>query len=402
MLIKLFISVEKLLINPFNFLFFNVSRETIYPMAGLYVHIPFCFSRCGYCDFFKTTQLRSIPQFVENLKSEIALRAPDFNFQIDTIYFGGGTPSLLKPEHLTEILNAFKSFFLISDKAEITIECNPDDLSVSYLNEILNRGFNRLSIGIQSFNDLDLQKMQRRHNSHQAKMAVDNAIKVGFNNIGVDFIYGLPWSNRQSFLENLAAFQNLPVQHISAYHLTIEKGTSFFNMKRNGLLNELSDVESLEQYLLLCDGLGKAGKIHYEVSNFCIPGYFSQHNTSYWKGVAYLGFGPGSHSFVENKRFWNKSNLKQYLTSRFDLLQEEETLSRAERYNEMIMLGLRTMWGINMEHCNINFTEYFQGFNQTAEKWIDRGWLTVLNNHLICKEEHWFQVDRIIEDFLIC
>ena len=261
MLIKLFVSVEKLLINPFNFLFLNVSRETIYSMAGLYIHIPFCFSRCGYCDFFKTTQLRSIPQFVENLKSEIALRATDFNYPINTIYFGGGTPSLLKPEHLTEILNAFKNFFIISDKAEITIECNPDDLSVSYLNEIFNRGFNRLSIGIQSFNDLDLQKMQRRHNSHQAKMAIDNAIKVGFNNIGVDFIYGLPWSNRQSFRENLAVFQSLPVQHISAYHLTIEKGTSFFSLKRNGFLNELSDVESLEQYLLLCYGLSKVGKV---------------------------------------------------------------------------------------------------------------------------------------------
>ncbi len=370
-------------------------------MAGLYVHIPFCFSRCGYCDFFKSTNLKAIPAFVDSLSKEIASNSHNFPFEVNTIYFGGGTPSLLSAKLLKVVLDLFYKHYNVSNDSEITIECNPDDLNPSYLDEIINIGFNRLSIGIQSFNDVDLVKMGRRHNANQGFRVIQGAVKAGFNNIGVDFIYGLPWSNRDSFLQNLDFFKNLPVQHISAYHLSIEKGTAFHKKKLMGQMKEINDSESLEQYLLLCNGLHQVGMDHYEVSNFSKPGCFSRHNSSYWKGVPYLGFGPGSHSYVNNKRFWNKAFLNHYLSGQFNLLYQEETLSNVDRYNEMIMLGLRACWGVDMERCRLEFADLYKFFLTLADKWCKRGLLYIEESHLKCREESWFQVDGIIEDFIV-
>ena len=369
-------------------------------MAGLYVHIPFCFSRCGYCDFFKTTQLEHIEGFVENLKNEMQYRAPGFQYPVNTIYFGGGTPSLLSPVLLGDILNGFRKYFNVTSGCEITLEGNPDDLNPEYLDAIFKEGVNRLSIGIQSFNEADLQRMGRRHNARQSRQVVEDALGAGFENISVDFIYGLPWSSRASFLENLEIYKSLPVQHISAYHLTIEKGTPFFIEKRHGHLTELTEAESYEQYLMVCKAIAESGMIHYEVSNFCRPGYHSQHNSSYWKGIPYLGLGPGSHSNVHDKRFWNKSNLKLYLEGAFDLLYEEETLTKIDRYNELIMLGLRTIWGVDSVVLQGEFPDLSEAFLEKADKWCQTGWLFWEDVFLKCHEENWFQVDAIIEDFM--
>jgi oxygen-independent coproporphyrinogen-3 oxidase len=370
-------------------------------MAGLYIHIPFCYSRCGYCDFFKTTKLDSIPAFLGSLNHEIALRAASFPYKIDTIYFGGGTPSLIHPEFLNSILNSMQRYYEVSANPEITIECNPDDLSLSFLDGILDAGFNRLSIGIQSFNDVDLKMMDRRHNASQAFSVIDDARSAGFNNIGVDFIYGLPWSDLESFTTNIHNFTNLDVQHISAYHLTIEKGTAFYNQKQRGQINEMDDSKSLDQYNLLCQEFSRAGLDHYEVSNFCRDGYHSKHNSAYWNGVPYLGFGPGSHSFIEGKRFWNKADLKSYNSGNFNLLLREETLTNLDRYNEAIMLGLRTKWGVNIETIHHQFPDCVPHFTISMDKWCSNGALFLDQYFLKCHEKSWFQVDGIIEDFIL-
>ena len=324
-------------------------------------------------------------------------RAETFLFPIETVYFGGGTPSLLISNQIEEIISAVFENYEVTTNPEITCECNPDDLSFDYLKNIREAGINRLSIGIQSFSDNDLQFMGRRHNSKQAFKAIERSIKAGFENIGVDMIYGLPCSNHKLFSENLKKFADLPVQHLSAYNLTIEKDTPFF--KKN--LKELDDDESFRQYLILCETLKSRGMIHYEVSNFCKNGCHSQHNSSYWEGKPYLGIGAGSHSYYNGKRCWNKQDLRLYNSDNFNLIREEEILSETNKFNEQIMLGLRTRRGINLNQTETCFKSFFDDFIKTAIKWQDKGALYIENNHLICREEKWFIVDGVIEDFIV-
>jgi oxygen-independent coproporphyrinogen III oxidase len=370
-------------------------------MAGLYVHIPFCYSRCGYCDFFKTTRLDQMPGFLESLSAEIVDRSVDFPDVVDTIYFGGGTPSLLKPEFLRDILEVIRGHYTVSLGAEITIECNPDDVTPSYLTALLSMGVNRLSLGFQSFKDEDLKIMGRRHNSKQSYDVLEAASQAGFENIGVDFIYGLPWSSRDSFLENLVVFKGLNVQHLSAYLLSIEKGTSFYKLKAQGGMTEIPDSASFDQYRLLCSAMQDAGFEHYEVSNFCKPGFMSRHNSAYWQGVPYLGFGPGSHSFDGRRRFWNDANLTAYVGKNFKRLHREEVLSRQDLFNERIMLGLRTARGVDTGSFGREFPEFFNPFNTSMNRWCNNGFLYLDGTVLKCYEENWFQVDGIIEDLII-
>ncbi len=342
-----------------------------------------------------------MPDFIESLKLEIELRATKYPLFIDTIYFGGGTPSIIPINLLEEVVRVIKLNFKISDNPEITIECNPDDINRDYLEKILHLGFNRISIGNQSFNDTDLYKMGRRHNSAQGLNSIDEAKKSGFKNISVDFIYGLPWSSENLFLENLNVLKNIEVHHVSAYHLSIENKTRFYNLNQQGKLGYLNDQGSYNQYLLLCDVLTQIGMTHYEVSNFCKPGYESKHNSSYWNQISYIGFGAGGHSFVDNKRFWNKPDLKNYISKKFSLIYREENLSKTDRFNEMIMLGLRTINGVNIEDCRENFPEFYNDFYIKAKKWCGNNKLYIIENRLICNEKNWFQVDGIIQDFII-
>lgn len=361
-------------------------------MAGIYIHIPFCISRCGYCDFYSTTDLNLIEKYIQSIKKEISYCTDSFRFPVGTIYFGGGTPSLLKISQIEDIISTIYKNFDVLQNPEITCECNPDDLNLNYLKNIKKTGINRLSIGIQSLSDEDLKIMRRRHNAKQAIESVEQSIKAGFKNISLDFIYGLPWGSQKSFSENLKKFAALPVQHLSAYHLSIEKGTPFFNQK----MNELEDTESFRQYLLLCETLIKSGMIHYEVSNFCLPDFHSQHNSSYWQRKPYLGLGAGAHSCYSDMRSWNKQNIELYISDNFDFVCEYETLSEKNLFNEKIMLGLRTKEGIDLKKLEDDFKKYFRDFIKTAKKWVDKGVLFIENNHLICREEKWFIVDGVI------
>jgi oxygen-independent coproporphyrinogen-3 oxidase len=331
------------------------------------------------------------------MKNEIKYRKDLFQIPLETIYFGGGTPSLLKLTYFEELLSEIYFNFEILSDAEITCECNPDDLSLEFLENLKKTGINRLSIGVQSLSDNDLQIMGRRHTANQAIKAIEHSIKIGFENIGVDLIYGLPWSSQKTFSENLKKFADLPVQHLSAYHLTIEKETPFSKQ----FLKELSDKESFKQYLLLCETMKNKNMEHYEVSNFCLSGFYSRHNSAYWQGIPYLGLGAGAHSFYNGKRYWNKQDIDLYNSENFDLACEEETLSKTNLFNEQIMLELRTNRGVDLKKTETDFPEYFEMFKSVADKWQGRGALYIENEHLKCYEVKWFIVDNIIEDFFI-
>lgn len=370
-------------------------------MAGIYIHIPFCFTRCGYCDFYKTTRLDRIEPFFSALKQEIAYYAPNFPYKIETLYFGGGTPSLLKSGMYIELFRLLKSHYHFSSDVEITLEANPDDLNPSYIDELLSIGFNRISIGIQSFQDVDLQEMGRRHNATQALQSIHNAYQGGFRNIGMDLIYGLPWSTITAFENNLNVFKSLPVNHLSAYHLTFEEGTPFQRLLKRGVYNEMQDSKSFDQYELLCRLAGHNGFEHYEVSNFAQPGYRSKHNSSYWNGLSYIGFGPGSHSYYMGKRSWNKPDLVTYNSGNWSGISEEELLKKEDLFNEAIMLGLRTSDGINLEELQTIHPPLYDGFSKGLVKWVKKGDLFMEKNRLICKEKSWFIVDSIIKDLFI-
>ncbi len=370
-------------------------------MAGIYIHIPFCFSRCGYCDFYKTTRLDKIEPFFNVLKQEILSYVALFPYSIETLYFGGGTPSLLKSGMYNELFQLLKSNYDFNKDAEITIETNPDDLSADYIDDLLAIGFNRISIGVQSFQDADLQEMGRRHNASQSLQAIRTAYQGGFRNIGMDLIYGLPWSTTSLFQHNLEIFQTLPVNHLSAYHLTFEEGTPFHHLLQQGVYREIKDSESFRQYELLCTFTGQQGFEHYEVSNFSKPGQRSMHNSSYWKGVPYIGFGPGSHSYYEGKRRWNKSDLLTYNQGNWDRVSDEELLKKEDFFNEALMLGLRTSDGIDLEQLRSDHPALFDGFSKRLIKWVKKGDVYYEKNKLICTEKSWFIVDSIIKSLFI-
>ncbi|TCO10955.1 radical SAM family heme chaperone HemW [Natronoflexus pectinivorans] len=367
-------------------------------MAGIYIHVPFCVSKCHYCDFFKTTNTEMLNGYLDALMEEFLHRKNSFDEKISTLYFGGGTPSLIPLPNYDAIFSRLKKLYQFIPDAEITIEANPDDLSSDYLMGLREIGFNRISIGIQSFHDDDLKRMGRRHTGQQAMQSVMAASDAGFNNISLDLIYGLSWSGTDKFVENLKMLKDLPFQHLSAYHLTIEQGTNFYKQQRKGKLREMDEDESLKQYLLLCEFAQNLGMEHYEVSNFCLPGYISRHNSSYWDGTPYIGFGPGSHSFYGSSRYWNQSDLLSYIGKKFDLVREQELLTSVNKFNELIMLGLRTKRGIDMSLV----TTYFQNhFNAIMQKWVDNKFLYQEGSFLKCSEKGWFIVDAIIEDFFV-
>ncbi|WP_088653617.1 radical SAM family heme chaperone HemW [Geofilum rhodophaeum] len=370
-------------------------------MAGLYFHIPFCFTRCGYCDFYKTTRLEFMDAFLKTLFSEVDHYKEDFNHPLSSIYFGGGTPSLVKGADFAALFAAVKSAYHLQSDAEITIEANPDDLTAEYLDDLLELGFNRISIGIQSFHQRDLQEMGRRHNAQQARNAVELAWQRGFRNIGMDLIYGLPWSSTAYFKQNLEIFTQLPVQHLSAYHLTFEEGTPFHRLLKKGIYQEVSEEDSLEQYHLLRAFTRQKGFEHYELSNFCSPGFRSRHNSSYWNGVPYLGFGPGAHSYFGNTRRWNKSDLNLYLQGDWTKVCEEEQLSEADAFNETLMLGLRTCEGLDLKEMRTRFPKFYATLMEQSSRWISGAALVHENDRLFCTPGSWFVVDGIIEDLFV-
>jgi oxygen-independent coproporphyrinogen-3 oxidase len=372
-------------------------------MAGIYIHVPFCKTRCHYCDFYKSTKLQFKDQYLQKVVDELRARRDFFEEKgfVETIYFGGGTPSLISSEWIYEILNVIKFNFRTSENLEITIEVNPDDISIEYYKEILKIGVNRLSIGVQSFLDNDLQQMGRRHNAEQSYQALDVAFDSGFDNVGIDLIYGLPWAGEKHLLQNLSVVNQYPVKHLSAYHLTIEPGTKFGKDKLERKLWEVDESESEKMFWMLHEETQKMGFDHYEISNFSKDGLFSRHNTSYWTGRSYLGVGPGAHSFDGTRRYWNKADLHKYITFGYFPGVSYETLTEKDRFNELLMLDLRTKSGINIDLMKDQFSELWSVLQPGIEKWITQGFLYKEGAMVSGTRKGWFVIDGIIENLFV-
>lgn len=374
-------------------------------MAGIYIHIPFCRQKCYYCDFYKTVNTSYTGDFITALKSEIHQRKNYLEKEsVETIYFGGGTPSILKENELREILDfIYKEFQVVAD-AEITFEANPDDLSLSYLKGIFQVGINRLSIGIQSFQDEYLKMMNRRHNAKQAIECIENAIIIGIKNIGADLIYGLPNLSDKDWKASLHQVFQLPVDHLSAYHLTYHEGTAFYTWLKKGTLKELKETDSVSQFNLLLEETEKNGFEQYEISNFAKNKLYSKHNTAYWIGKKYLGLGPSAHSFNGLSRRWNSSSVESYIKALKGNLNyfEVEKLGDKEKYNEYIITRIRTIWGVSMLDIQNYYGEkQVAHFLKNIEKYKSTNLVIQKGNLFTLSKKGLFVSDEIMADLMI-
>ncbi len=368
-------------------------------MAGIYLHIPFCRKACVYCDFHFSTQFHRKGELVDALCAEMELQQSYLDtHDISSVYFGGGTPSVLTNSELEQIFDHLQRHFNILPGAEITLEANPDDLNPEKLKELQQLPINRLSIGIQSFDDDDLRFMNRTHDARQALQCVETARDFGFQNLSIDLIYGLPGRDEAHWEEQLAQAIALRVPHISAYALTVEKETVLENWIRKGKIAPLDEDMASRDFNLLHDRLQEAGYLHYEISNFALPGYKAVHNSSYWRGEPYLGLGPSAHSFNGDSRQWNVSNNQLYISSITDgeMAIEKETLSPADRFNETVMTSLRQAEGIDLDRIDSEFGVEFSYFLQRESKpLLEKGQLVEQDRHLFIPAHQRFYSDGI-------
>jgi len=327
-------------------------------MAGIYIHIPFCKQRCTYCDFYTEVAPQFIPVLIDSIIRELNIRKDYLeNSPVSTIYFGGGTPSILSNEQFLLIFDAIYKLFTVAENAEITFEANPDDLTPEFLASHHELPFNRISIGIQSFDNKDLKRINRRHTSKQSVEAVRNAQKAGFGNISIDLIYGLPFQTLETWGDQLDMALSLQIQHISAYGLTYEEGTALWKQRENGKIEVVDDLVMNEMYLLLLDKIKIKGFEAYEISNFALPGYQSRHNSAYWKQEPYLGIGPSAHSYDVVSRQWNIASIEDYIKAinSGSVYFEREELSLYDRYNDFVMVSLRTSEGLDVNIMEKDF-----------------------------------------------
>jgi oxygen-independent coproporphyrinogen-3 oxidase len=372
-------------------------------MAGIYIHIPFCKQACYYCDFHFSTSLKKKEEMLNAIKTELRLRKGEIIDEVKTIYFGGGTPSLLGKTEIQELLDVIKKNYRLSDNPEITLEANPDDLDHIKILELADSPVNRLSIGIQSFFDEDLKFMNRAHDEIQAKESLILASRY-FENISVDLIYGIPHLSEQRWRDNLRQTFDFGVAHISSYALTVEPKTALDHFIRSGKYPPIDESLAQSHFEILKKETGQRGYIQYEISNFGLEGYFSMHNTSYWKGDYYIGVGPSAHSYDGRSRSWNISNNTKYVTSiqKGEFPSEKENLSTEDRINEDIMTGLRTIWGVSLERIESSYGEQYKiKILEQAEKHLDRGTLELENDQLFITEKGQFLADGISADLFI-
>ena len=404
-------------------------------MAGLYIHIPFCKSKCGYCGFYSLPSVKLKEQFLEALGKEIVLRKDYLDGKtINTIYFGGGTPSLLSVTEIDDLLHRINDHYPVASNAEITLEANPDTLSPEYLEGLRNLGVNRLSIGIQSFFDNDLQYLSRRHDANHARQCLDWAKQAGFSNISIDLIYGLPSSDTEQWNRNLDLFFELGLPHLSAYALTLEPNSILTKQIELGKAQPVIEEDALRDYDILCRRAAENGYLHYEISNFCLSGMHSKHNASYWFGTPYAGFGPSAHSFDGTSRQWNVSSVEKYCeamsaASRSPLKGgarragdskeepcfesplpplkggnakcgiEKEILSPEQLYDEYIMLRLRTHWGIDLKYMKREMGERFSSYcEQHAQPLVAQGRLTQTREFLYLTDQQMLFADGVAEE----
>lgn len=380
--------------------------KLIKTMAGIYIHIPFCKQKCSYCDFHFSTNFKYKSELLAALQKEIILQKDHFKTEtINTIYFGGGTPSVLTEKELNLLLDAVYRNYQVNEKVELTMECNPDDITSKKINEYKKNGVNRLSIGIQSFFNDDLQFFNRAHNANEAEQSILKTQDAGIDNITIDLIYNSPLLTLKKWEQNLDKFIGLNVPHLSAYTLTVEPKTALHHLVKTKQTTLPTDEQAIEQFKLLKEKTKQAGLIHYEVSNFGKEGYFSRHNSNYWKGENYLGIGPSAHSFIKNttsqKRSWNVANNTQYIkalnqgTPYF----EEEFIDETTAFNEYILTRLRTIWGLELEYMKNTFNPVLlDHFEKELEVYKNSELITISKNTVTLTTKGIFVVDKITAD----
>lgn len=372
-------------------------------MPGLYIHIPFCKQACHYCDFHFSTTLKNRDELLMALRVELALRRTYLESKtLDTIYLGGGTPSLLEGIELRELLSELRDNYEVARSAEITLEANPDDLDPEKLQVLKDVGINRLSIGVQSFSEADLKFMNRAHNVGQAIQCIQDAQKIGINNISIDLIYGMQTLSDEQWNKNLDIAFSAGVQHLSCYSLTVEPRTALAKMIKAKKVPDIDDDKSVRQFEILMDRAADAGFEHYEISNFAKPGHYSKHNTSYWQGEPYLGIGPSAHSYDRKSRQWNISNNHEYIRKLMvgTIPAEREVLSPENLYNEYILTKLRTKWGVDSEKIKSDFgSEQSMTFLAIADFQIQDGLMEKQGNIFRLTRKGKFYADRIAADF---
>ncbi|WP_026109794.1 radical SAM family heme chaperone HemW [Flavobacterium sp. WG21] len=377
-------------------------------MSGIYIHIPFCKQACHYCDFHFSTSMKKKDEMVLALAKEIILRKNELNLtdsarsdnQIETIYFGGGTPSVLSNDEINFLIENVYKNYNVAENPEITLEANPDDLSPERILELSKSPINRLSIGIQSFYEDDLKMMNRAHNSVEAKKCLEEATKY-FDNISLDLIYGIPGLTDEMWKQNIETALSFGIPHISSYALTVEPKTALKKLIDTGKIAEPQDEAASNHFMILVDTLEKNGFIHYELSNFGKEGYFSKNNSAYWLGKKYIGIGPSAHSFDGHKRGWNVANNALYLKAiqHDELPIETEILTVSDRYNEYIMTGLRTIWGVSLERIENEFgSEYLNYLLKQSQKFLTDDLLSIENNILRPTLKGKFLTDGIASD----
>jgi oxygen-independent coproporphyrinogen-3 oxidase len=373
-------------------------------MSGIYIHIPFCKQACHYCDFHFSTSMKKKDEMVLALAKEIELRKNESqNEIIETIYFGGGTPSVLTIDDIRFLIDKVYEHYKVIENPEITLEANPDDLDNETILHYANSPINRLSIGVQSFFEDDLQLMNRAHNSAEAKKCLEFATQH-FDNISIDLIYGMPNMSNEKWVQNIETALSFNIPHISSYALTVEPKTALHKMIKVGTVPKLDDDLAQQHFHILIDTLQEKGFVHYELSNFGQPNYFSKNNTAYWLGKKYIGIGPSAHSYNGESRSWNIANNSLYLKAIAEnkLPSETETLSKTDQYNEYIMTGLRTIWGVSLERIETEFgTKYLDYLQQQAEKFISDNLLEIENNILKTTKKGKFLSDGIASDLFL-
>lgn len=375
-------------------------------MAGIYLHIPFCKQACFYCDFHFSVSQKWRTEILQCIELELKQKAAFFadNETIETIYFGGGTPSLLTPDEIYSLLSTIKNSYQVASNVEITLECNPDDLKSAYLSQLFKIGVNRLSIGIQSFDDAILKWMNRSHTNEQSLACIEAAGQVGFKDLTIDLIYGVPGLTDEKWIQTIDFALQLPINHLSAYGLTLEQNTPYAKLVTQKKYKKPSDESTSRHYEILVESIKNANWEHYEVSNYCKVRNYSKHNTSYWKQKKYLGVGPSSHSFDLNKRYWNVNSNAAYVkkVQANETTWEFEKLTEADKINELLLTGLRTQWGVNIEVLKEDFG--YEVLNQHATEiayWQREGQMILSKNWLKLTEKGWLFADYISSQLFV-
>jgi len=367
-------------------------------MAGIYVHVPFCSSRCVYCGFYSTTGLELRDRYVDAVCSEIKMR-PSAD-SVGTIYLGGGTPSQLSPTHLKRIFDTIYIYNKEETDAEITMEANPDDVTSEFVAMLQKLPINRISMGTQTFDDERLKFLHRRHTSSQVPLAVSALRQAGFNNISIDLMYGFPNQTLDEWKADIDEALRLDVEHISTYCLMYEEGTALYRLLEQGKVQEIDEELERHMYYTLIERLESAGYEHYEISNFARPGYRSRHNSSYWHGVPYIGVGAAAHSYDIKTRSWNVADIRQYIEGmeRGERISDEETLDEDTRYNDAITVSLRTSDGLDLSKLSEKQRRYCMA---NAQRHIDANLLKLNENHLALTKEGLFVSDMVMSDLIM-